>query len=386
MFVLGLRNGSLSLVDEENDIQCWRRRQYEVPIPTTGVFRVPTRGVSVACSPDGSCIASVDRSSTNFKIWNLDGTTKSILCGNIGDLESITFSPRGTLLAILSFDGRIQVYNTKKHGMLWHDKTPFGAYSVSFSGDSKFVAAAAKDGSAWIWGAATGKIFKKMFMGGVGEFCPTDSNLFATTDGDDLSLWNIETEEAIWNVVHGRDDYLDIQNFAHFSPDGKMIATVQQDRIPDAEDPESDIEEELSEDPNYVVVVHAANGKTKFSLEHERWSSVYEAAFSPDGRHLACVGDKGEVHGLCVLWNTSDGNATCKIIVGCPIRSIAWVYKYSEMRRESLAMVKHDRLGADSELRVLDEEILRMIAHFHEFPTKPPEHFREFRILPWDGN
>ena len=384
--MLGLENGSLSLVDEEKDRQCWRREEYDYAVQgRCCAGRKSSNGMSVECSPDGSCIASVDRSSDNVKIWDLDGTEKRKHSANMGNLVSVKFSPRGTLIAITNIDGVMKMYDTKTHKMLWELYTPNMLYSLSFSGDSKFVAAVARCGSTHIRYALTGIEFKSMYIGGAGEFCPTDDNLIACTDGEDLALWNIETEEEIWSVVHVRNDYLYIQNFAHFSPDGKMIATVRQDRIRDAEDPESDTEQEFEEEPNYVVVVHADDGKTKFSLEHERFCSVYEAAFSPDGRQLACVGDKGEVRGFCVLWNTSDGNATYSIHVGCPVRSIAWVH--SEMqRRQALAMVLHNRLGAGSKLGVVDEETLRTIAHFHELSTNRPEQLREFQMMPGGGN
>jgi WD40 repeat protein len=398
MFVLGLENGSLSLVDEEKDRQCWRKIEAhdKVPEPTPGVYQKNPRGMSVACSPNGSCIASVDRSHDMVKIWNLDGTEKRKYYGIdqrkyygfMGALESVKFSPRGTLIAIINCEGRMKVYDTKTERLLWELTTPNPMlYSVSFSGDSMFVAAASRCGTVHIRYAATGTQFKNMVMGGIGEFCPTNPNLFATTDGDNLALWNIEAEEEIWNVFHGRDDYFNIENFAHFSPDGTMIATVRQDETPAPEDPDaSDTDNESEEQPNYVVVVHADDGRTKFSLKHEQWSTVYEAAFSPDGRQLACVGAKAGTLGLCVLWNTSDGNAICSISIGHRVRSIAWAYNYSEMRRESLAMAKHKRLGAGAKLGVLDDDVLGMVARYHEFPAKLPEHYREFRIHPWDGN
>ena len=161
MFVLGLENGSLSLVDEEKDRQCWRIKAHGGVPEFTPRYQKNPRGMSVACSPDGSCIASVDRSDNMVKRWNLDGTQKRELKGYMGALESVKFSPRGTLIAIINCEGRMKVYDTKTERLLWELTTPNPMlYSVSFSGDSKFVAAASRCGAVHIRYAATGTQFK----------------------------------------------------------------------------------------------------------------------------------------------------------------------------------------------------------------------------------
>jgi WD40 repeat protein len=361
MLVLGLESGAVRLLDETCGKQLWHNEQYNSPSTTV---RIRPRGVSVACSPHGRYIASVDRSSESWTIWNLDGTTEHIQPGNMRGLESVTFSPCNRLIAVISFHGTMKVYNTKTYTQLWELKTPNMLHSVSFSGDSKFVAAVSMCGTVHIRYAATGIGLKTIITEGVGEFCPTDNNLFATTNGDDLALWNIETAQTKWKIKHGRDDYLEIRNFARFSPDGKTIATVQQDKMPEYSDQESDsdAEEVHEEQTNYVLVVDAANGETKFSLAHLMGYSVYDAAFSPDGGQLACVGSYAVTRGMCALWNMSDGNMICHIRQSSPIRSVAWV-DIEVQRREALAMVLHDRLGAGARLRIVDEEVLRMIAY-----------------------
>jgi WD40 repeat protein len=350
MLVFGLGSGEVSLVDETNGETLWCEKRYD---------EVGTRGMSVACSPDGNCIASVDRSSRRWTLWDIDGTIHPYpKHGLMGWLEYVTFSPCNKLIAIISCEGRMKVYDTHTNLVFWDYYSDDLLYSASFSADSEFIAAVSKYGSVHIRYASTGNAFKNMDMGGLGEFCPINNNLFATTNGDFLALWNIETEAKIWNVKHGRDTFWDIQNFARFSPDGKTIATVQQDRRQESPDPvsdsgtDSDTEEDYEDQINNVLVVHTANGQTKFSLKHQKFDSVYEAAFSHDGNQLACVGSCPENQGFCVIWNMSDGNVIYRLYSLCDIRSLAWV---SDMHRhEALAMALHERIQSNlNHLRIV---------------------------------
>ena len=255
----------------------------------------------------------------------------------------------------------------------------------------------------------------------MGEFCPQNNNLFSCTNGDDLALWDIMSEEKKWEINLGRDDFMGLQNFALFSPDGKTIATLQQnerveisgseqsssegsdeDYFPNvngsltsssgsesessesrsdsnsvAESSESrsdsnSVAESVSElgssndaeyieADNIVVVVNANNGTKKFSLNHHRFMSIFDAAFSPDGSQLACVGTFDEMSGICVLWNMMNGNAICSIHSNPEMRSVVWLV---DQKPRAVAMSRIARLNKVPEvakLGNLDAELLRMI-------------------------
>ena len=337
----------------------------------------------------------------------------------MGPLESVKISPSNGLMAVISTESRMKMFHARTYEELW-ELTPIhrslftgGLCCASFTTDSTLVAVVAKYGNVQIKYAATGFAFKNLEIDGVGEFCPKNNNFFCCTNGDDLALWDIESEEKIWEIKLGRDDYMELQNFALFSPDGKTIATIQQnerveisgsehssgdgsgdDYVPNVNGPptpssgsesesssgsesessesrsgsnsvtEHEHEEEYMEANNIVVVVNANNGTRKFSLDHERFTSILDAAFSPDGLQLACVGtfeDFEEKAGVCVLWNMVNGNAICCIYSNPEMRSVVWLV---DQKARAAAMSKINRLNKFPEvanLGNLDVELLRMI-------------------------
>lgn len=281
--------------------------------------------------------------------------------------DAIVFSPDNTQIVTISFFGNLDMYNAHTNELLWELSTSHTLYSASFTGDGTLVAAMSRCGMVHIRYAKTGVEFKQIFLDGVGQFCPTDNNRFVTTNGDELVLWDIENGTKIWEITPGRDDYNDIENFARFSPDGKTIVTVQQAlvTVQQAEIPEmseSESEEELEEQPNHVLVIDAANGSTKFSLEHDRFVSVYDASFSVDGRKLASVGSFAENHGICIIWDLSNGSKMNIIHLSHPIHSVAWARDFvQDNRRMAVAMSLHPNLGENSRLGGLEVDLVRMI-------------------------
>jgi len=396
--VLGLQNGEVSLVDDKTGKEEWRIKEFH---PAANRHHAYDRGISLSTSIDGEYIAMVDRSSKNWKIFKSDGTNVNIVDGNMGKLESITCSPSNGLIAVISMHRKMKMFDAKTYKELWELKETANMscllYCASFTSDSTLVAAVSRDGAVQIKYSTTGVAFKNLLMDGTGCFCPTNNNLFSSTDGDNLALWNIASDERIWQIELGRDDFMEIVNFARFSPDGKTIATVQQDERVEFLEPDtvsyagsesdsdsevdsgsgsssdsqsglsesrSDSKSETSSDgkfeeaDNKVIVVNAENGETKFSLNHQRFTSIYDAAFSPDGLRLACVGSYRGDFGICVLWNMVNGNAICSINPEPEIRSVVWLV---DQTRRAVAMSLIARLGENSHIGKLDPEVIRRI-------------------------
>ena len=402
--VFGLQNGEVRLLDDETYIQKWLINEFD---PATNHHNAYERGISLSTSIDGEYIAMVDRSREHWKIFNCNGTEVTNRDGNMGRLESIKLSPSNGLMAVISTQRRMKMFHARTYEELWEltpirgDALPpsIAICCVSFTSDSTLVAVMSKYGNVQIRYAATGFAFKNLEINGVGEFCPKNNNFFSCTNGDDLALWDIMSEEKIWEINLGRDDFMGLQNFALFSPDGKTIATLQQDErveisgseqssgegsdedyVPNVNGsltPESrwdsnsvaesvselgsSNDTEYTEADNIVVVVNANNGRRKFSLNHQRFTSIFDAAFSPNGLQLACVGTFHEMSGVCVLWNMVNGNAICCIHSYPEMRSVVWLV---DQTARAVAMSRIARLNKVPEvanLGNLDVELLRKI-------------------------
>ena len=128
-------------------------------------------------------------------------------------------------------------------------------YNLEFSPDGQMIITGSDDGTAKLWDAVTGKL---------------------------RATLTVTKYSGMWKrALSGDVDDLFVFPRGHFSPDGKIVLTVNGDRTPKLWD--------------------AATGQLKACLEHER--GAMRAVFSPDGRWVATESDDDNVR----LWETSTG-------------------------------------------------------------------------------
>ncbi len=105
----------------------------------------------VAFSPDGATVAL--GKNTHVLLWHIpDGKLLRTLESQAG-IESIAFSPDGSLLASGSSDGAIQLWQVSD-GSLLHTLTGHtsGVSGVAFSPDGQLIASGSGDGTVRLWG------------------------------------------------------------------------------------------------------------------------------------------------------------------------------------------------------------------------------------------
>ena len=170
--------------------------------PLTG-HEEPVNGV--AFSPDGTLLATVSTDET-VRLWNVASGKQhgQPLTGHTNAVQDVAFSPDGRLLATVSTDETVRLWDVasgKQHGQPLTGHTN-AVQDVAFSPDGKLIASAGEDGTARLWEVDNGRRFGPPLTGhtGVGPqpygplwgvaFSP-DGKLLATAGGDGTArLWN----------------------------------------------------------------------------------------------------------------------------------------------------------------------------------------------------
>ena len=233
----------------------------------------------IAFSPQGDILATGSRDG-HIDIWN-PKTGELIRSWDAGDLDGLSFSPDGSLIASGGYkDLSVNVWNSNT-GTLIHKLKPSGhdVFDVAFSPED-FTLAAVGWGAIDIWDANTG-INRRSIEKDTGRFLlcvdiSQDGRIIATgKDDGEISLWDMKTGRLIENL---KDDKIGINGIA-FSPEGNTLASVGNDDLvrlwnitpPDdfaiPEIPEALLDENVN---SWVEDFGEPNLNSWSSLEHQR--------------------------------------------------------------------------------------------------------------------
>ena len=260
---------------------------------------------SVAFSPDGTILAS-----GGSEGWNEDGTVKlwdvetkqyiATFVGHTDDVSSVSFSPDGKTLASGSFDNTVKLWDVEtKQNIATLEGHTGRVHSVSFSPDGKTLASGSgyPDNMVLLWDVAT-KQYITTLEGHESavisaSFSP-DGTLLVSASLGRIKLWNVATHtniatfeghtDAIWSVA--------------FSPDGKTLASGSDDGT-----------------------VKLWDVETKQNIAtFMRTSWVHSVSFSPDGITLA----SGLLTGGVLLWDVVTGENIAALRTGWGVLSVSF--------------------------------------------------------------
>src|SRR5262249_55563058 len=211
-------------------------------------FRAGNYFSASALSPDGKLLALSDGTAMRL----LDAATGKVTRNfrtNGGSFSWLTFPPDGKLLAASNYGSRIQLWDVAT-GNATQQPGPSGqnrmAHLFTFSGDSKYIAAATENygqgkPAAYVWDVGSGKLVSEIepiHTNNVHIALSNDGKILATTGifydrmgGGGPAQFEKNKIIQLWDVPKGKELKKLLSEDAYttnlaFSPDGKHLTTV----------------------------------------------------------------------------------------------------------------------------------------------------------------
>jgi WD40 repeat protein len=240
---------------------------------------------SVAFSPDGSLVA-IGNNNGNIHLREMEsGKDRTVLKGHKGWISHMAFSPDGTQLASVSGfvnDKTVRLWNTatgEELAVIENDLWP--PQSVAFSPDGEVVAFGTADGSINLWQVASGpgdiEVLESQ-RGGVYSlaYSPDGSILAAGANDGTIRLWEVASG-TMQTMLEGHQKM--VRDLA-FRADGEMLASASHD--------------------GSVRVWQVSTGQEQ-QVYQSRGDVVQGVAWSPDGTRLAMGSQDGSVQ----IWHVA---------------------------------------------------------------------------------
>jgi len=301
-------------VGDDGWIRRWNARSGVAEQPVNGRERL----ITVAFSRDGLRFAAGGRDGVT-RVWSVaGGAPVAVLRGQRSRVYDVGFGAASDRLVSAGDDGTVRIFDAGRT-RAW--TAPSYTYDLDFNRDGRLIAGGSKDGSVRVWDTDTSRLAAQL-PGPPGyvapKFSPADDTLVVPNwDASLIRTWPIAARSAetvaLPKAIKGIES-------ASFDRTGKRIVYVA--------------------DKGGIVVRDLRSGR-EVSLGGVPKIYIWGAEFSPDGRYVAALPEKGDV----LVWR-----------VDRPGRP-AFALKGHRGRAQELAYGPDGRLvtaGADRTVRVWD--------------------------------
>lgn len=225
-------------------------------------------------------LRNIEIHDVNFSYSNFD---KCVFVETFGFIVSVTFSADSKFLAAGTNIGEILIWdmNNMKRINRWIAH-PNSTLCVTFSSSGTMLASSSDDGTARLWDSATGQLLHTLsgHTNWIWSVCFSPNNRLVVTASNDhtIRLWDVESGKCI-NTLSGHSGWV---TSVAFNPEGNILLSSSADKT--------------------LRLWDIITGQCIRILRgHAEW--VIKAMFSPDGDIIASGGEDRTIR----LWDTKTG-------------------------------------------------------------------------------
>jgi len=212
----------LAIGGEIWDAQTFQRISQRLPAPQVA-----------SLSPDGFWMAGAAIGETTIQVWEPSGLVSATLTGHTGAITDLDFSPDGTLLASVSQDGSLRLWNTAPFGPQAILGSNLGwLHCVAFSSDGQWLAAGSwgQPGLVTLWDVQTGELVYTLTGHAVYvnalSFAPDNLTLASASLDGSIRLWDVNSGRGIGLLQAHTGSVTSLD----FSPDGVLLVSGSADQ------------------------------------------------------------------------------------------------------------------------------------------------------------